>query len=726
MIENLSSSSINDIIFYASSLMPNIVDSYKSLIASEIKQQAGETTCNLSDLFYRVTKFPFYLLSKMIQVIKYNKQSITIDNFVNFLFDLFACADLNKRIELLFNIFDFDNDNIVKIEDILFLYKNIYMIQYKSKSHIKELKELINASKLPNNISKERFISFIKKENSDIFFLFFLLLNAENILSKDYLEIFIQYNVSSKKQIFDNNAYNDKHIKNPSLLLYKFSKEALSISLISEDAEMENDFEELEEFENNISTCISGILDDEKRKSAKLSDKSLLQINFSSKQIINLGSPSKSLMNMPRVSISNNCIRKLYECNTMIEQKQEEISSALFDEDSLYCEVKLRKLVREDKGTNEKLEKVKVIIKNKVLFVLSKRKKKKDRYKIREILLLNNNYGLTDGEVLDSQTGKTYYAILLNSNNSESYHREVSLYSKKQSKILKIYNLINKAKHFRPINLHYSFERELASGAFGKIFLGTEIQSNRNLAIKKISKTIPNQAWIWEQSIFSLLITNPNENIVKAFDIFDTLNSVYFIYEYLPYGTLRSFLLDKKAQFTFSKELFISQLSNAISHLHSLGIVHRDIKPDNLLINYTKGNYIIKLIDFGLGKIISKNECTTEPFGSLAYSAPEIVEEKKYTYSPDIWSIGMIAYFIINQKDPFYEWKMSVDYIKELIREGNIQCLFGKKEILISKDKSNSFLFQVMKKCLVKKNRPSIEELIRNINELYKYTNENS
>ena len=726
MIENLSSSSINDIIFYASSLMPNIVDSYKSLIASEIKQQAGETTCNLSDLFYRVTKFPFYLLSKMIQVIKYNKQSITIDNFVNFLFDLFACADLNKRIELLFNIFDFDNDNIVKIEDILFLYKNIYMIQYKSKSHIKELKELINASKLPNNISKERFISFIKKENSDIFFLFFLLLNAENILSKDYLEIFIQYNVSSKKQIFDNNAYNDKHIKDPSLLLYKFSKEALSISLISEDAEMENDFEELEEFENNISTCISGILDDEKRRSAKLSDKSLLQIHFSSKQIINLGSPSKSLMNMPRVSISNNCIRKLYECNTMIEQKQEEISSALFDEDSLYCEVKLRKLVRDDKGTNEKIEKVKVIIKNKVLFVLSKRKKKKDRYKIREILLLNNNYGLTDGEVLDSQTGKTYYAILLNSNNSESYHREVSLYSKKQSKIIKVYNLINKAKHFRPINLHYSFEKELASGAFGKIFLGTEIQSNRKLAIKKISKTIPNQAWIWEQSIFSLLITNPNENIVKAFDIFDTLNSVYFIYEYLPYGTLRSFLLDKKAQFTFSKELFISQLSNAISHLHSLGIVHRDIKPDNLLINYTKGNYIIKLIDFGLGKIISKNEYTTEPFGSLVYSAPEIVEEIKYTYSPDIWSIGMIAYFIINQKDPFYEWKMNINYIKELIREGNIQCLFAKKEILISKDKSNSFLFQVMKKCLVKKNRPSIEELIRNINELYKYINDNS
>ena len=115
MIENLSSPSINDIIFYASSLMPNILDSYKSLIVCEIKQQIGDTSCNLSDLFYRITKFPFYSLSKMIQVIKYKKQSITIDNFINFLFDLFACADLNKRIELLFNILDFDNDNIVNI-----------------------------------------------------------------------------------------------------------------------------------------------------------------------------------------------------------------------------------------------------------------------------------------------------------------------------------------------------------------------------------------------------------------------------------------------------------------------------------------------------------------------------------------------------------------------------------------------------------------------------------
>ena len=86
MIENLSSPSINDIIFYASSLMPNILDSYKSLIVCEIKQQIGDTSCNLSDLFYRITKFPFYLLSKMIQVIKYKKQSIfcIIHNFFAF------------------------------------------------------------------------------------------------------------------------------------------------------------------------------------------------------------------------------------------------------------------------------------------------------------------------------------------------------------------------------------------------------------------------------------------------------------------------------------------------------------------------------------------------------------------------------------------------------------------------------------------------------------------
>ena len=136
----------------------------------------------------------------------------------------------------------------------------------------------------------------------------------------------------------------------------------------------------------------------------------------------------------------------------------------------------------------------------------------------------------------------------------------------------------------------------------------------------------------------------------------------------------------------------------AIKHLHRFGIVHRDIKPDNLLINYTKGTYMVKLIDFGLGKILCKNDTTSEPFGSLAYSAPEIVAESQYCYSPDIWSIGMIIYFIIHNRDPFSEWKMNMPFIQKMIIEGDVKMLFGNRDKY--KGTKYTILFQIMKMCI--------------------------
>ena len=125
---------------------------------------------------------------------------------------------------------------------------------------------------------------------------------------------------------------------------------------------------------------------------------------------------------------------------------------------------------------------------------------------------------------------------------------------------------------------------------------------------------------------------------------------------------------------------------------------------------------MVKLIDFGLGKILCKNDTTSEPFGSLAYSAPEIVAESQYCYSPDIWSIGMIIYFIIHNRDPFSEWKMNMPFIQKMIIEGDVKMLFGNRDKY--KGTKYTILFQIMKMCLIKKNRPSIEELTNDVNEM--------
>ena len=94
----------------------------------------------------------------------------------------------------------------------------------------------------------------------------------------------------------------------------------------------------------------------------------------------------------------------------------------------------------------------------------------------------------------------------------------------------------------------------------------------------------------------------------------------------------------------------MKQIGEGISYLHSFGIIHRDIKPDNILI--TNKNEI-KIIDFGLSKIIGNNEKTNEGYGTLHYAAPEILLRIPYGKEIDIWALGILLFYILTGRNPF-------------------------------------------------------------------------
>ena len=701
-------SSLSNEVFYGSAIQKGIVESYKELLIKEVKKQNNKSTLNLTDLFFNITNYPVYLITKLINAVTSNNQTLSVDSFMDFLYELFTTSSLEKRIECLFRVFDFNSNNLVNYEDICFLFENLYMIKYKSIEYLPELQQILKDTQMRHCMTKDVFVKFIIEENSDIFYLFFLLLSSDNLFSKDYIDYFIKYNSNLKKEdLFLTDYPTDKDFQRPSELLMKFSKEALNLNVSLEEA---NDLFELEEFENNITTCIS-VLEEEKRKSVGVSSKCLINFKnkLSSLNLINLEGSSKSAIEMPFVSAS---CKNVMNFNEVKEKK----SSINVDIDSIFCEAKIRKLIYDEESNHQKMEKAIIVIKKKIAFIIKRYCKKKEIvFKVKSIYILNNLYASIDSGLLDSSTKKKYYSLLLQSSNPTKEYRKSIVLSTKKEKLYTIASVINKAKNYRDINSIYSFESEIAKGAFGTIYLAVNKLTNRKVAIKKISKSIPNQAWIWEQNIFTIIMLNPNSYLIKCFDSFESLSSIYLIYEYLPYGTLRSFLNDTKT-IVFSNELFAFQLMTAIQHLHRFGIVHRDIKPDNLLINYAKGTYMVKLIDFGLGKILCKNDTTSEPFGSLAYSAPEIVAESQYCYSPDIWSIGMIIYFIIHNRDPFSEWKMNMPFIQKMIIEGDVKMLFGNRDKY--KGTKYTILFQIMKMCLIKKNRPSIEELTNDVNEM--------
>lgn len=90
-----------------------------------------------------------------------------------------------------------------------------------------------------------------------------------------------------------------------------------------------------------------------------------------------------------------------------------------------------------------------------------------------------------------------------------------------------------------------------------------------------------------------------------------------------------------------------------VKYLHGLGIVHRDLKLENIMMNDAGDKALPKIVDFGLSKIIGPNETATEPFGTLGYVAPEVLKKQPYTFSCDVWSLGCILYALLSGSLPF-------------------------------------------------------------------------
>jgi len=192
----------------------------------------------------------------------------------------------------------------------------------------------------------------------------------------------------------------------------------------------------------------------------------------------------------------------------------------------------------------------------------------------------------------------------------------------------------------------------LGQGGFGKVFQVRSKRSGTNYALKEVENT--NEDALKEAD---LLKEVEHSHIVKFINCFCEKGNFYIVMEFADYGTLtnRAGEIDN-AEYGIWRSL--CQMSNAIGYLHNKNILHRDLKPDNVLgFRGNSGKIVWKLADFGIAKLIEENAAgkfyANTMIGTETYMAKEILHGELYTFSADIWSLGAMTSYICNRRHLF-------------------------------------------------------------------------
>ena len=201
----------------------------------------------------------------------------------------------------------------------------------------------------------------------------------------------------------------------------------------------------------------------------------------------------------------------------------------------------------------------------------------------------------------------------------------------------------------------YQIDQILGAGGMANVYKGRDLDTGRTVAIKVLRRELMDNADLvrrFKNEAKAVSLLN-HPNITKVYDVGVSERLQYIVMEYIDGITLKEYMEYRKRPLTYKETLhFVMQVLAALQHAHDKGIVHRDIKPQNIML-LSDGS--IKVMDFGIARFSrSENQTMTDKaIGSVHYISPEQAKGAATDVRADIYSVGVMMYEMLSGHLPF-------------------------------------------------------------------------
>ncbi len=692
--------------------------------------------------FQEVINLPMIISDKIYNALTTEEKKLNLDDFSKGIYEMFF-ASIEEKALFIFDVFDFNKDNFIEKDDVFLLLAHFHLIENTTNTII-YLEEVIdNFFGYRNTYKREEFMNLLQNKNADVFILMIIFINNYTKIIKDnelrqYKES-INYNkfegihftveYTSENNESNNNSNNSFDYKiTPKLLKYIQNVKLLdfdeyNFNDCSSDDDSIDEFEDLNNFESDIQDCLQNLCKPKEIKPKLLEDISTNRYKDQEKILIQISpSQSNTIFNKGKSIFEKKA--SYQNVNSNSERSTEDNSYR-----KLYQKGK-KKIIIVNKYKNGKKTDtiIKLVLVNYYLFYF---KKCGNTFLFKKIIPLFSLFAKKQ-KIENNVILLTFLSTLHN------FDKQYSFICENEEDAEKFFQWFKKNNHYKDINDYYLFKCELGKGKFGHVFLAERLKDKKLVAIKSVLKCNPTEEEYkinrWESTIFNSLKNINHPNVIKAIQRFESEKKIFFVFEYINGSDLKKYM--KSYQYnkninSLSNIMNITfQILKGVECLHKYGIIHRDIKTANIMVNEDYKEELketpknsIKIVDFGLSRILGKFECSEDPYGSLCYKAPELIQHIKYNFKVDIWAIGITLFSIIYGELPFEKGekediKYSIIYHPISFYPNNIISNFNYIKDNIDGNaidiNESSLLYSLMKDCLHKNidKRFSIEQLV--------------